>query len=607
MSQQVLVLYNRHSKLFLLFCFIPVVIFSYVHYLQNRYILSAALFFTGIIIAVNIYKVKNNTISNIGKTSMVISIASCLGLSCYYLGLPGIFYAFPALTGLFFLTSVRVGLLVAIPCVALFLVLITLHEKTFDILRLMVAFALSIIFTAYSAYYSRQQKDAVNQESKKDPLTGLLNRHSYNKWLDECHLDENISSITSINLDIDKFRVINDTLGFDTGDNLIQQLAEKLSSIIENDITINIAKSHNFARFSGDSFAIGLTNLPEELDILPLVTRLKSAVNQLTIISEHPIKISASVAVVRATRLNGKFQNIIDNVDITLRQAKQLGDNSIKIFDESTGHQLKEQKYIANELAQAIYHSQFHLLFMPIFRGGKDKIAGAEILLRCDRKELKGYGPEQFIPIAESTALIEKIDFWVLNEAFKIIANTALLQASKVEFYSINISSKQLHNKDFVYRIKKILEKHELDAKLIELEITETSLVESDLQAIETLVSLRRLGFKLSLDDFGTGYTSFNQLKKFPLNCLKIDRSFVSGDSENNVPLIGMSLVILSIAKLYNFSVIAEGVETEEQYLELKNNGCIYFQGYWFSKPLPLKDFLNMLENTNNQTISHSY
>jgi len=376
---------------------------------------------------------------------------------------------------------------------------------------------------------------------------------------------------------------------------LIQQLAIKLSNVIEDDLVVKRAKSYYIARFSGDAFAIGLTNLSEKINILTFIDRLKLAVKQLDIVSVHSMKISASIAVVRTERINDKFENIIDNVDVTLRQAKQLGKNNVIVFNESIGQQLKEQKYIANELAQAIKYGQFHMVFMPIFRNNNKTIAGAELLLRCDREELKKYGPDKFIPIAENCGLIEKIDFWVLNESFRTIASIDMLRVSSIEFYSINISSHQLHNKEFVQRIKKMLDEYNINPNIIELEITETSLVETDLQAIDMLISLRRIGFKLSLDDFGNGFTSFNQLKKYPLNCLKIDRSFVSGDMENNTPMIGMSLVILSIAKLYNFSVIAEGVETEQQYLELKNNGCLYFQGYWFSKPLTVKDFVYLL------------
>jgi len=595
MSQQVLVLYNRHSKIFLLLCIIPLIIFSTVHYINQNYVLASSLLFTLIVFAVSLLKVKNNTISVLCKFSMIFSMFLTIAFACYYMGLHGIVYTFPAITGLFFLTSIRIALLIIIPSIFFYLALTMLHSETIEAFRLLTSLILTIIFTAYSAYYSRKQKDAVGEEAKKDPLTGLANRHSYNKWLDECHLNTDIKSITSINLDIDKFRIINDTLGFDVGDELIQQLSKKLLHVIENDITLTTAESYYFARYSGDSFAIGLTNLPEDFDILPFINRLKLAVNELTIIAKNPIKISASIAIVKANRLKGKFQNIIDNVDITLKQAKQLGDNSIQVFDEFISKQFEEQKHIAQELNEALNNNEFHMVFMPIFRHDRNNIVGAELLLRCDRLQLKEYGPDKFIPIAENTGLIEKIDYWVLNESFKVIANTDMLKNPNIEFYSINISSKQLHNKDFIPRIRKILNQYDIDPTIIELEITETSLVESDLQAIDTLLSLRRIGFKLSLDDFGTGYTSFNQLKKFPLNNLKIDRSFVSGDIENTSPLIGMSLVILSIAKLYNFSVIAEGVETEKQYLELRNNGCEYFQGYWFSKPITVNEFLYLL------------
>lgn len=597
---QLFLLHQRHSRLFLFLCFIPVTIFSYVHYLKENYVLSAALLFTSLIFVINFKAIRNNQLSRLSKASIIISMWCCLALSCFYVGLHGIFYAFPSIAGLFFLASIRVALLISIPTVFIYLALTMLHGEPPETLKLATSFLLTIIFTAYSAYFSKYQQEAVDKESKKDPLTGVANRYAFNKWLNECHLNKEIHSITSVNLDIDNFRIVNDTLGFETGDKLIKQLAEKLLIVIANDPCINRAHSHSLARFSGDAFVIGLTNLPEKFDILPFINILKFTVNQLVIVSEQITKVSASIAVVRTTRLNGEFSNIIDNVDVTLRQAKQLGKNSLKIFDESIGQQVTEQKYIAKELTQAIKNDQFHMVLMPIFRNNNKTIIGAELLLRCDRKELSEYGPDKFIPIAENYGLIEQIDFWVLNESFKIIANTDMLRLPSIEFYSINISSHQLHNKEFVNRVRKLLNQHELDPKFIELEITETSLVETDLQAIETLISLKRLGFKLSLDDFGTGYTSFNQLKKYPLNCLKIDRSFVSGDQENTTPLIGMSLVILSIAKLYNFSVIAEGVETEQQYLELKENGCLYFQGYWFSKPLLLKDFVYLLVHTSD-------
>lgn len=598
---RILVLHQRHSRLFLLLCFVPVTIFTYVHYLKENYLLACALFCTAIIFATNFKYIRNNEISNLGKASIIISMWCCLALASYYVGIHGIVYGFPSVAGIFFLVSIRVALLISVPSVFIFLALILLHGEPIDSLRLASSLSLTIIFTAYSAYFSRQQQNAIDKESRKDPLTGLANRHAYNEWLSQCQLNKEINTITSIHLDINNFRIINDTQGFKEGDKLIKKFGKKLSIIMASSKLGDKATSYYFARFSGDSFAISFTNLPEELDILEFVERLKLSVNQLVVFSNHSTKVSASIAVVRSTRTEGEFHNIIDNVDVTLKKAKQLGVNSVQIFDESIGQQSEEQKRIAKELLQAINKNQFYMVFMPIFRTDGKTIAGAELLLRCSRKELVNYGPDKFIPIAENSGIIELLDFWVLNESFKIIANTDVLRASNIEFFSINISSNQLRNKEFVYRIQKLLNKYQIDPTKIELEITETSLVETDLQVIEMLVSLRRIGFKLSLDDFGTGFTSFNQLKKYPLNSLKIDRSFVSGDMENSIPLTGMSTVILSIAKLYHFNVIAEGVETAQQYLDLKSNGCLYFQGYWFSKPVTLIDFVQMLEKKTIQ------
>lgn len=597
---QLLVLHQSHSRLFLLLCFLPVSVFSYVHFLKENYLLASALLCTSIIFAFNFKSIRNNQISNGSKASIIISMWLCLAIATYYLGLHGIFYAFPSVSGLFFLVSIRMALLISVPSVFTLISLAILHGEPPEVLKLITSFLLTIVFTAYSAYYSRHQQNAIGKESKKDPLTSLANRHAFNQWLNGCQLDKDINTITTVNIDVDNFRIVNDTLGFEAGDRVIQQLASKLLLSLEDDIILFNCESHCIARFSGDSFAMGFTNLSENFSILTFVERIKKEINQIVVVSEHSVKVSASVAVVRTARLNGEFANIIDNVDVTLKQAKQRGKNSVQVFNESIGEQLKEQKFIAKELTHALAHNQFHMVFMPIFRNDNKTIAGAELLLRCDRNELEKYGPDTFIPIAEDAGLIEQIDFWVLNESFKIIANNDLLRLSTIEFYSINISAHQLRNKEFVQRLQKIVDKYGIDPNIIELEITETSLIETDLQVIDMLISLRRAGFKLSLDDFGTGFTSFNQLKKYPLNCLKIDRSFVSGDQDVSTPLTGMSEVILSIAKLYNFSVIAEGVETEEQYLELKNNGCLYFQGYWFSKPISVKDFVYLLAHTGD-------
>lgn len=593
-------LHQRHTRLFILLCFFPVMSFSVIHYLQENYYLSLILLITACFFAVNFTRLKRTEITLKSRIGIIFAMWSCLAVAIYYVGVYGFLYVFPTLIGVFFLLPVRASLLLSIPSALIFLVLVHLYGETMLAIKLFAPIVLTVIFTAFFAYYSKYQQLAIGEESKKDPLTRMANRHAFNEWLNQCRARDEIISITSIHFNIDNFRIINDTYGFTLGDKVIQQVAKELTKVLNRYFNLNHPSSHFIARFSGDIFTVGLTNLPTQYNLLPLVNLCKEAVHNLNVIPESVLSLTTSVSIVSTTRTDGEFINAIESIDAALRYDKKLGKNSLQIFDESNEAQLQDQKYIALELHQALSKGQFYLTFMPIYHGESKAIIGAELLIRSHREELARIGPDKFIPIAESCGLIDQIDYWVIQESFKIIATNEILKLPQIEFYSINISSHQLRNKNFVSFISQQLIENQIDPKLIELELTETSLIETDLQAIETLVLLKRLGLKLSLDDFGTGFTSFNQLKKYPLDCLKIDRSFVSGDKDNLTPLAGMSDVILSIAKLYKFKVIAEGVETLEQFQKLKVSGCHYFQGYLFSKPLKLKDFVYLLSQPEN-------
>lgn len=600
-------LHHRHARLFLLLCFMPVAVFSFIHFIKGNYFLTVTLVISTAIFALSFIKIRQNQINQRYKILIIISMWCCLAAASYTIGLHGIFYVYPSIVGLFFLVPIKTSVLISVPSAFIFSALMILRGEPLITLKIITSILLTIVFTAFFAYFSKYQQDAVGTASKKDPLTKIANRHAFNEWLNACYRDEAIHSITTIHLDIDYFGVVNDTYGFEVGDKVIQEFAVKLHEVVESNEVIVSSPSYLLARFSGDIFTIGITNLSKDFHIQPLINALQETGSQLSILSEHSMSLSISSGVVYTKRENGRFANVVDSTEFALRQAKKLGRNSVQIFDDNVTQQLEEQKYIAKELSTALKNNQFHMLFMPIFRENGASIAGAELLLRCDREELKAFGPDKYIPIAEDCGLIEQVDYWVLKESFNLIANNLMLRIPSIEFYSINISSHQLHNKEFVHYVAHLAEKYAVLPTLIELEITETSLVETDIQAIETLVELKRLGFKLSLDDFGTGFTSFNQLKKYPLDCLKIDRSFVSGDHDIKTPVNGMSEVILSIAKLYEFKVIAEGVETKEQYLGLKAKGCHYFQGYWFSKPIALKDYVYLLSHSESSLTADTH
>ncbi len=588
-------MHQRHSRLFLFLCFIPVTLFTVIHFYKGNYALSLSLLIAMIVFSVSFIKISRNRISNKDKVMIIVAMWCCLATASYTLGMHGIFYVYPSIVGLFFLTSVRVALLISIPSSCIFIGIIIVHGEPLTSLKLFTSLFLTIVFTAFSAYFSKSQQDTIDSELNKDELTKMNSRHAYNEWLNSCQSNSSIQTIISFHMDINNFRIINDTFGFDVGDKLLKQIANDLTKLVQTDPVITRAASQFICRFSGDVFTLSLVDLPKHTNINQLVANLRNSMSQSAKLTEHTIPITASIGIVHAERDKGDFLNIIDNAEAALRYAKKQGNNNVQVYNESVEAHLAEQKTIVNALSSAINNDEFYLTFMPIFNRHGQHVVGAEMLIRCNNSVLKQYGPEKFIPVAEEHGLIEQIDYWVIHQTFKLIDETVMLNLKGIEFYAINISSYQLHNKSFIQYIKKMLANYNVPASFIKFEITETSLVETDLQAIETIIELKRLGFKLSLDDYGTGFTSFNQLKKYPLDSLKIDRSFVSGDHENNEPVKGMSQVIISIAKLYNFDVIAEGVETPEQFFELKESGCQYFQGYWFSKPLSLKAFVYLL------------
>ena len=588
-------MHQRHSRLFIVLCFIPVTVFTFIHFIKGNYALSASLLIAVIIFSASFVKSRRNHISHKDKIMIILAMWVCLATASYTIGMHGIFYAFPSVVGLFFLTSVRVALMISIPSAFIFVALIIAHGEPLISIKLFTPLFLTIVFTAFSAYFSKVQQDTIDSELNKDELTKMNSRHAYNDWLTACQDTPEIQSIISFHLDINNFRIVNDTFGFDVGDKLLKQIANDLLELVESDPIVALSKTKSLCRFSGDVFALSLANLPKRADLPKLVLSLRESISKSAKLTEQTIPISASIGIVWSQRNKGEFINVIDNAEAALRQAKKKGKNSLQIYNESVEEHLDGQKKIVKALSAAIENQDFHLVFMPIFNSNGKSVAGAEILIRCNNPILKRFGPERFIPVAEEHGLIEQIDYWVINQTFKLIEETLILNISDIEFYAINISSYQLHNKRFINYIKKILAIYKVSPSFIKFEITETSLIETDLQAIETIVELKRLGFKLSLDDYGTGFTSFNQLKKYPLDSLKIDRSFVSGDTENKEPVKGMSQVIISIAKLYNFDVIAEGIETPEQFFDLKASGCQYFQGYWFSKPLSLKAFVHLL------------
>lgn len=280
--------------------------------------------------------------------------------------------------------------------------------------------------------------------------------------------------------------------------------------------------------------------------------------------------------------------------DTAMYDAKQNGRNCFRFFTQEIADAIKQRQKIENGLRASLENDQLSLVFMPIFDCDNDDIVAVEALLRCNAPELEKIGPDQFIPVAESTGLIKDIDLWVIEAALQRLV-TLQQQHNFTGKMCINISGVELNNEHFPSQVKHLLEIYAVAPCSVELEVTETALVAGNKACLDTLHALREVGVSLALDDFGTGYTAFSQLIHYPAHCLKIDRSFISDLFSGNDPRSKMVLIIQNLAELYGLRVIAEGVETEEQLNYLKRHGCDWAQGYFLSRPLAWDDLLKRL------------
>jgi len=275
--------------------------------------------------------------------------------------------------------------------------------------------------------------------------------------------------------------------------------------------------------------------------------------------------------------------------------AKQSGKNQIKWFDKQVQQKIVLKRKISTTLRYALNTYAFTLVYMPIYRISPLRLVGAEVLIRCSEPSMEGIGPDQFIPVAEEFGLIKEIDLWVIEEVFRGLQASRICEANPDFRISINISAEEMNDIEFPRILEALAKRYQVSPNSVELEITETRLIDIDANNIEVLQKIRALGFRLSLDDFGTGYTAFNQLVNYPVDQLKIDRSFITQLHEGSKHAV-MVDAILSIASSYQYETVAEGVESQEQLTMLEEKGCDLAQGYFLSKPLKWIHFIELPE-----------
>lgn len=426
--------------------------------------------------------------------------------------------------------------------------------------------------------------------AQHDPLTELPNRVLFFERLQE-FLDEAApgrANVALLLVDLDHFKNINDTLGHPLGDVLLQQVAQRLVSCLRTgDIT---------ARLGGDEFAMILRNFSHPNDAGLVATKIMRALAPPFKLAESEVFVTASIGITVAPRDGEDLHELLRNADIAMYRAKDLGKNAFAFFTNDMNERLAQHQILTMALRTALERDEFRLVYQPLVEVHSGVVSGVEALLRWKHPDLGEVSPGVFIPIAEETGLIVPIGAWVLRTACQQIKlwQEAGLQKLKV---SVNVSARQLRGSRFLPQLRRVLVETEIFPQSLELELTESMLAENPTELVVKLQQIKALGVRLSLDDFGTGYSSLSNLSRFPFDTLKIDQSFVRAIDVDNQNSQGNALVktVISLGHTLGFSVLAEGVETDQQAQFLRTHGSDSMQGYLISKPLSARETAKFL------------
>lgn len=428
----------------------------------------------------------------------------------------------------------------------------------------------------------KRSKEKIQHQAHHDELTGLPNRRRFNQILDE-QIRSSTSPFAIMVLDIDRFKMINDSLGHTYGDIFLQEVSSRIQKVVEGSkVTLSRMGGDEFTLLCHDSFDQHSTSVLAESIIrqISLPYRLK----------DNDFYVTASIGIAVYPIDGEDAVELLQNADTAMYEVKKNGKNGCRFYSRELNEQLQEKIGLEADLRRAIEQEELFLYYQPQIRSIDSRMIGVEALVRWNHPDKGVISPGVFIPIAEETGLIYSLGSWVLREACHQMkawhdAGGPLIPVS------VNLSSQQFHQENLAEYIIAILEETGLDAQYLELEITESMMMDPVVSK-DILDKLTDLGVRISLDDFGTGYSSLSYLKQLPIHKLKIDRSFIS-DIVKNTNDKAIVATIISMAQHLNMDVVAEGIETQEQLDILTHNDCQKIQGYYYSKPLPAADVEN--------------
>ncbi len=435
----------------------------------------------------------------------------------------------------------------------------------------------------------REQQSRLNYMAFHDSLTSLPNRSLFYDRIYHglARARRSDSRLALMLLDIDRFKIINDSLGHDAGDILLKAVAMRLNEGVRDMDTV--------ARLGGDEFVVVLEGIHDTEDVVFVANKLLSTLSRPLEISGHTISTTVSIGVSIYPEDGTDTDELLKNADIAMYKAKEAGKNNCQFYTKGMNATAVNYLLLENDLRRAVEQQQLTLYYQPQVDLQTGEMMGVEALVRWQHPDRGLVSPAHFIPLAEETGLIVPIGEWVLREACR--QQKAWLEAGKkVGKIAVNLSPRQFRQKNFPGKVETILRETGLDAKHLELEITESCAMEHAGETINQLNQLNQMGMFLAIDDFGTGYSSLAYLQRFPIQKLKIDRSFINDlhDDHNDMAI---AKSIIGLAHNMQMRVVAEGVETEQQAAWLREMGCDQAQGFLYSKPMSAKQLENHFRN----------
>ncbi len=448
--------------------------------------------------------------------------------------------------------------------------------------------AIGVIGSQIGQFLQRKQaEERIQYLATHDVLTALPNRAMFNQLLNMAiHTARRYQrSFAVLFIDLDRFKAVNDTLGHEAGDRLLQEIAARFTACLrESDVV---------ARLGGDEFVVLVQEAGDSGQVAAVARKILSAAIKPVVIGGQECRVTASIGICSYPEGAQDELSLMKNADIAMYLAKEEGRNNFQFYTDRIKIQSLERLTLEDGLRRALERNEFFLHFQAKLDLSTRQISGVEALLRWQHPELGLVSPGRFLPVAEETGLIVPIGRWVLHTACQ--QNVAWQQEGLPALcIAVNLSARQFNDEDLLRDVADALRQSGMKPELLELELTESIVMQNAAQAVRRLAAIKQMGVRLAIDDFGMGYASLAQIKRFPIDTLKVDRSFIR-DLADNAEDRAITEAIIAMGKTLSLTVVAEGVETEEQQAFLLDHACDAMQGYYFNKPVSQDEFASFL------------